>query len=98
MGKNSKRNCGNVCSICNHKDCDYHLYDVEKLKKMIEEFKRMAIVSFNDCEDVRNIKMIEAHLRKHGEVFRSWDNCCLNESFSAYYTDKKELADVLFTR
>ena len=71
MGKNSKRNCGNVCSICNHKDCGLYLYDVENLKKMLEDAKRLANLS-HERVHLRQIKMTEAHLRKHGEVFKSW--------------------------
>jgi hypothetical protein len=71
MGKNSKRNCGNVCSICNHKDCGLYLYTVEEMKKMLEDAKRLASLS-NDRVYLRQIKMTETHLKKHGEVFKSW--------------------------
>lgn len=71
MGKNSKRNCGNVCSICNHKDCGLYLYKVEEMKKMLEDAKRLASLS-NERVYLRQIKMTEAHLKKHGEVFKSW--------------------------
>jgi hypothetical protein len=71
MGKNSKRNCGDVCSICNHKECALYLYDVEHLRKMLEDAKRLASLS-PDRVYLRQIKMTEAHLKKHGEVFKSW--------------------------
>jgi hypothetical protein len=71
MGKNAKRNCGDVCSICNHRGCALHLYNVKELKKMCEDAKRLASLSMQ-VVDLRRIKMTEAHLRKHGEQVKSW--------------------------
>ena len=71
MGKNSKRNCGDVCSICNHKGCALYFYDVGNLKKMLEDAKRLANLSMQ-LVDLRRIKMTEAHLRNLGEKMTSW--------------------------
>ena len=71
MGVNSKRNCGNVCSICNHKDCALYLYKVEELKNMLEDAKHLASLS-SERLYMRQIKMTEAHLKEHGEIFKSW--------------------------
>ena len=53
MGKNSKRNCGNVCEVCNHKDCAMYLYSFEELEKMFEK----------DSTSARQMKMIKEHLK-----------------------------------
>ena len=71
MGKNCKRNCGNVCSICNHKECALYLYNVEQLKKMLEDAKRLASLSSQRLH-LRQIKMTEAHLKELGEKIKSW--------------------------
>jgi hypothetical protein len=73
MGINSKRNCGNVCSVCHHKDCGLYLYNnnVEELKKMLEDAKRLAFLS-SERLYFRRIKMAEAHLRSLGENLKSW--------------------------
>jgi hypothetical protein len=71
MGKNSKRNCGNVCSICHHKDCALYLYKVEELGKMLEDAKHLAFLS-SERLYFRRIKMTEAHLRNLGEQIKSW--------------------------
>jgi hypothetical protein len=71
MGKNSKRNCGDVCSICNHKECALYLYKVEELKKMLEDSKRLASLS-SERLYLRRIKMTEAHLKNLGEIFKSY--------------------------
>ena len=71
MGKNCKRNCGNVCSICNHKECALYLYNVEQLKKMLEDAKRLACLSSQRLH-LRQIKMTEAHLKELGEKIKSW--------------------------
>ncbi len=71
MGKNSKRNCGNVCSICNHKDCALYLYKVEELGKMREDAIRLASLS-SERLYLRQIKMTEEHLKKLGEKMTSW--------------------------
>jgi hypothetical protein len=66
MGKNIKRNCGNVCSICNHKECFLHLYKVEELRKMHEYANHMANISPERLY-MRQIKMTHAHLKNLGE-------------------------------
>ena len=71
MGKNCKRNCGNVCSICNHKECALYLYNVEQLKKMLADAKRLACLSSQRLH-LRQIKMTEAHLKELGEKIKSW--------------------------
>jgi hypothetical protein len=71
MGKNSKRNCGHVCSICNHKECALYLYKVEELNKMREDAIRLASLS-SERLYLRQIKMTEAHLKNLGETFKSW--------------------------
>jgi hypothetical protein len=71
MGKNSKRNCGNVCSICHHKDCALYLYKVEELGKMREDAIRLAILS-SERLYLRQIKMTEEHLKKLGEKITPW--------------------------
>jgi len=48
-----------------------YLYKVEEMKKMLEDAKRLASLS-NERVYLRQIKMTEAHLKKHGEVFKSW--------------------------
>ena len=71
MGINSRRNCGNVCSVCNHKDCALYLYKVEDLRKMLEDAKRLANLS-SERVYFRQIKMAEAHLKQLGEKMKSW--------------------------
>jgi hypothetical protein len=71
MGKNSKRNCGDVCSICNHKECALYLYKVEELKNMLEDAIRLANLSHERLY-MRQIKMNEAHLKNLGETFKSY--------------------------
>lgn len=71
MGKNSKRNCGDVCSICNHKECALYLYKVEELKTMLEDAKRLASLSHERLY-MRRIKMTEAHLKNLGEEIKSY--------------------------
>lgn len=71
MGKNSKRNCGDVCSICNHKECALYLYDVVSLKKMLEDTKCLASLSHQRVH-LRRIKMAEAHLKNLGEKIKSY--------------------------
>ena len=71
MGINSRRNCGNVCVVCNHKDCALYLYKVEDLRKMLEDAKRLANLS-SERVYFRQIKMAEAHLKQLGEKIKSW--------------------------
>jgi hypothetical protein len=66
MGINSRRNCGNVCSVCHHKDCALYLYTVEEVRKMLEDAKRLATLS-SERVYYRQIKMAEEHLKQHGE-------------------------------
>ena len=71
MGINSRRNCGNVCVVCNHKDCALYLYKVEELRKMFDDAKHLASLSHQRVY-YRQIKMTEAHLKKLGEQTKSY--------------------------
>jgi hypothetical protein len=48
-----------------------YLYNVEQLKKMLEDAKRLASLSSQRLH-LRQIKMTEAHLKELGEKIKSW--------------------------
>jgi hypothetical protein len=48
-----------------------YLYNVEQLKKMLADAKRLACLSSQRLH-LRQIKMTEAHLKELGEKIKSW--------------------------